>query len=41
MKRSYYLIRHGEFCYYRLNSESGPVSGENLNLPKNIGYCGG
>jgi hypothetical protein len=31
MRHPYYLIRRGEYWYYRLNPESGLVIGENLN----------
>jgi hypothetical protein len=31
VKRPYYLKKRGSFWYYRLNTESGLVAGENLN----------
>ncbi len=30
MRRSYYLIRRGEFWYYRLNRESGLVESDEI-----------
>ena len=31
VKRPYYIKKRGAFWYYRLNPESGLITGENLN----------